>query len=158
MHESDLNTDLILWRHADAEDGTPDSSRQLTKRGRKQAARMARWLDQQLPAHYRVLSSPAARALQTAEALRSTVKTDKRLAVGASAADVLKVCGWPNQGGATLVVGHQPTLGRVAALLISGREHDWTLRKGSICWLSRRPRSGDTGVVLRAVIQPEMIP
>ena len=38
--------DLILWRHAEAEDGVgkPDTERELTKRGRKQAERMAEWL------------------------------------------------------------------------------------------------------------------
>ena len=33
--------DLILWRHAQAEDTLPDLERQLTPLGRKQAARMA---------------------------------------------------------------------------------------------------------------------
>ena len=48
--------DLILWRHAEAEDwaeGDPqesrDLARSLTPRGEKQAARMANWLDRQLP-------------------------------------------------------------------------------------------------------------
>jgi len=32
--------DLILWRHADAEDGVPDSGRKLTAKGEKQARQM----------------------------------------------------------------------------------------------------------------------
>ncbi|HEX7466215.1 MAG TPA: histidine phosphatase family protein, partial [Usitatibacter sp.] len=38
--------ELILWRHAEAEDagGGGDLARSLTKRGRKQAAKMAEWL------------------------------------------------------------------------------------------------------------------
>ena len=36
--------ELILWRHADAEDGIRDSERKLTSKGVKQAARMAKWL------------------------------------------------------------------------------------------------------------------
>ena len=38
--------ELILWRHADAEDPGPkgDFARELTKKGRKQAERMAAWL------------------------------------------------------------------------------------------------------------------
>lgn len=157
MSDSDLSLDLILWRHADAEEGMPDASRPLTRRGRKQAARMAQWLEQQMPAHYRLLSSPAVRARQTAEALQGSVKLDERLAVGASASDVLAACGWPERGGTTVAVGHQPTLGRIAALLLCGRELDWTLRKGSICWLSRRPRGENGGVMLRALIQPDML-
>jgi phosphohistidine phosphatase len=44
--------DLILWRHAEAFDlaeGGTDLERMLTPRGEKQAARMAAWLDRQLP-------------------------------------------------------------------------------------------------------------
>ena len=45
--------DLILWRHAEAEDwlegptqvGQIDLDRSLTQRGEKQAARMAAWLE-----------------------------------------------------------------------------------------------------------------
>ena len=33
---------LILWRHAEAQDAEPDLARELTPRGRKQAERMAR--------------------------------------------------------------------------------------------------------------------
>lgn len=64
--------DLILWRHADADDwveGCDDMERSLTPRGLKQAARMATWLDRQLPEGTRVLCSPARRCQQTATAL-----------------------------------------------------------------------------------------
>ena len=36
--------DLIVWRHAEAEDGVPDLERKLTAKGRKQAERVAQWL------------------------------------------------------------------------------------------------------------------
>ena len=42
--------ELIIWRHAEAEEGSPDMSRKLTARGRRQAARMAKWLNLRLPA------------------------------------------------------------------------------------------------------------
>ena len=60
--------DLILWRHADAEDGADDMARRLTPRGEKQAAAMAEWLRARLPRNYTVLASPAVRAQQTAAA------------------------------------------------------------------------------------------
>ena len=63
--------DLILWRHAEAHDpheGEHDLTRPLTSRGEKHAARMADWLDQQLPEGVRILCSPAVRAEQTAAA------------------------------------------------------------------------------------------
>jgi phosphohistidine phosphatase len=40
--------DLILWRHAEAQDESEngdDLQRSLTSRGEKQAARIAAWLD-----------------------------------------------------------------------------------------------------------------
>ena len=33
--------ELLLWRHAEAEDGFPDAERRLTPRGEQQAQRMA---------------------------------------------------------------------------------------------------------------------
>ncbi|HSG92153.1 MAG TPA: histidine phosphatase family protein, partial [Methylotenera sp.] len=63
--------DLILWRHAEAEDISAtgkDTDRVLTKRGRKDAAKMAKWLVKHLPADTVVLCSPALRCQQTAAA------------------------------------------------------------------------------------------
>ena len=67
--------ELILWRHADAELGQPDSERRLTDKGHKQAARMAKWLAERLPEDYVVMASPAVRAQQTARALSEDIKT-----------------------------------------------------------------------------------
>ena len=76
--------DLILWRHAEAEEGGPDLARALTGKGRKQAARVAEWLQQRLPAKFTLLASPAVRAQQTAEALGVKIRTVERLAPGAA--------------------------------------------------------------------------
>src|SRR5450756_2784577 len=65
----DLTMDLILWRHAEAEDGMPDSARELTKRGRKQAVQIGAWLKERLPADCAILVSPSMRTQQTADAL-----------------------------------------------------------------------------------------
>ena len=81
--------DLILWRHAEAEDpadGSEDLERALTPRGLRQAARMAAWLDRQLPDGLRVLSSPAVRAQQTAQALERKFKLRDELAPVATSA------------------------------------------------------------------------
>jgi phosphohistidine phosphatase SixA len=63
--------DLILWRHADAEDAIPDLTRNLTTKGDRQAKRMAGWLRVHLPKQARILSSPANRSRQTADALHA---------------------------------------------------------------------------------------
>ncbi|EQD36582.1 phosphohistidine phosphatase, SixA, partial [mine drainage metagenome] len=40
---------LILWRHAEAEEGFPDLARALTERGHQQARQVAHWLKTHLP-------------------------------------------------------------------------------------------------------------
>lgn len=150
--------DLILWRHAEAEEGgaaIPDHKRRLTARGEKQAKQVARWLHQHLPRKRRILVSPAERTQQTAHALQLPYEVEPKVGVGATAADVLGAIGWPDQSGAVLVVGHQPTLGRIAALLLGGQEADWSVKKGGVWWFSNRVRGDETQTVLRAVLNPD---
>jgi len=149
--------ELLLWRHAEAEDGVPDGERALTKKGRKQAASLAAWLKPHLPRQARLLVSPATRAQQTAAALELPFVTTREIGVGAAAGDLLRAAGWPDAGGTVLVVGHQPTLGRAAALLLTGAEADWSIKKGALWWVTRRVRDGGGQVVLRAVVGPDLI-
>ena len=72
--------ELILWRHADAEDGADDMARRLTAKGERQAAAMATWLRANLPSQHTLMASPAVRAQQTAAALDS--ETDHWKSVG----------------------------------------------------------------------------
>ncbi len=149
--------DLVLWRHAEAEDGTPDRARELTARGRKQARAVARWLVKRLPDGCRILVSPAARAQQTAAALELAAETEPRIDVGAAPHEVLAAAGWPDAGGTVIVVGHQPTLGQVAALVLTGAQSSWPVKKGAVWWIRRRVRDGEAEVVLRAAIGPDLV-
>lgn len=149
--------ELILWRHAEAEDSMPDLGRELTDKGRKQAARMADWLNPRLPQDIRVLASPATRTLQTAQALGRYYDRVPALAPGARAADVLAAAGWPDAAYPVLIVGHQPTLGQVAMQLLAGRAGDLAVKKGSIWWFQSRERAGELQVVLRAVAAPDWL-
>jgi phosphohistidine phosphatase len=149
--------DLILWRHAEAEPGEPDLGRRLTSKGLKQAERVADWLDGRLPDTTRILASPADRAQQTALALKRKFRTAEELAPGASASDVLAAAGWPDARESVLVVGHQPTLGEVASLLLAQDELPWSIRKGAVWWLSNRVRDGVSTVVLKVVIGPDFV-
>ncbi|MFN0304779.1 MAG: SixA phosphatase family protein [Burkholderiales bacterium] len=81
--------DLILWRHADAEDSADDMARALTPKAHKQATLMARGLRAHLPADTRVIVSPARRAQETAQALPSDFDTVAAIAPGASHLAVL---------------------------------------------------------------------
>lgn len=147
---------LILWRHAEAEDGIDDLARELTARGRRQAAAMGRWLGTHLPPGTRCLVSPAIRCQQTAAALASPARTDAGLAPDQGVQALLQAAGWPDAGGTVLVVGHQPTLGLVAAQLLLGEARPLSVRKGSILWLVRRPDAPGRSVRLHACLPPEL--
>ena len=79
------------------------------------------------------------------------------LAPGATVSALLAAVGWPKAPAPVLVVGHQPTLGEIAAFLMSGEESDWSIRKGAVCWLSNRTRVGQPGVVLKVAIGPDLV-
>ena len=146
--------DLILWRHADAEDGFPDIERQLTAKGLKQAEKMAEFLRSRLPANPRILVSPAKRTQQTARALSSDFMIDPILATNATAEGILDVAGWEsNKQGCVVIVGHQPTLGEVAALVLSYKKDYWSVDKGSVWWFHQ----GDYGTTLRLVMSPDLL-
>lgn len=149
--------ELILWRHAEAEDGIgmPDSERSLTKKGRRQAERMAEWLRPRLSGDWRVLVSPARRTLETVDPLGLSFDVTAEVGTGADAGRILRVTDWP-RAGKVMVVGHQPTLGQLAAELLGGRG-DVSFRKGAVWWFATRSREGAGETVLRAVMNPEML-
>jgi phosphohistidine phosphatase len=148
--------DLIVWRHAEAEDGVPDLQRKLTAKGRKQAERVAQWLLQRLPSRFALIASPAVRAQQTAEALGLPIKTDKSLAPGAAPAAIIKACGWPDYKSAAVVVGHQPDLGLLLAEVLGARG-GLSIKKGGLWWISNRVRDEKDQVVVRAVMSPDLL-
>ncbi|MFM0504420.1 SixA phosphatase family protein [Paraburkholderia caffeinilytica] len=150
---------LILWRHAEAEDfAASDLARALTTRGRKQAQNVAKWLRTRLPDDAVVLASPAVRTIQTAETLSDQYRVVRELAPNASADDVLKAAGWPKGIAPTVViVGHQPTLGHVAARLLGNSGASWPLKKAGLWWIESRERDGDDQAVLRAAMSPDLI-
>ena len=165
--------DLILWRHAEAgeaieDDLVVDLARQLTSRGEKQAQRMAEWLDRFLPDSTRVLVSPAVRCEQTAQALGRKFQTREALGPGGTVGTLLTLARWPQRREPVLIVGHQPTLGLVAATLMGGPQtmssdpgpHDspaWSVRKGAVWWLRHRERNGVGEVVLVSVRSPDTL-
>jgi phosphohistidine phosphatase len=148
--------ELILWRHGDAESGVPDELRRLTPRGVEEAARMAAWLKPRLPGGCRILVSPALRAQQTAQALGLPFETDAGLASGASVEQLLRVAGWPDARATTLIVGHEPTLGRAAGQLLSPDGAERPLVKGAIVWLAPR-KDPSTGAALTAEMAPDSL-
>lgn len=152
--------DLIVWRHAEAHEALPDGDdmlRALTPRGKKQAERMAQWLESQLPQGTRILSSPAVRAEQTVRYLGRKYKVRDALSPGASVQDVMETAGWPDAKYPVLLVGHQPALGGLMAQLLGMSEQACAVRKGSVWWLRHRIREGQSQTLLMAVTCPEKL-
>ncbi|MDB5860747.1 MAG: phosphohistidine phosphatase SixA [Ramlibacter sp.] len=152
--------DLIFWRHAEAEDereGLPDLERELTARGAKQAARIAAWLDRQLPASTRILCSPALRCEQTVLALGRKYELREDLQPGAIPAALLDAAQWPVAKQPVLIVGHQPVLGEALAQLLRIEGGSVAVRKGAVWWLRTRERDGDDQTVVWAVQSPETV-
>lgn len=152
--------DLILWRHAEAIDLDlvgDDMVRTLTPRGEKQAARMAAWLDRQLPEGAKVWASPALRAEQTAKALGRKFKTSPALAPLATLDQMLELVQWPQAKGCVVVVGHQPTLGQAIAKLLAMSDPECAVKKGAVWWLRYREREATQKTVVLTVQSPELL-
>ncbi len=157
--------ELILWRHAEAEvaeEGGDDLSRPLTKKGERQASRMAAWLDRHLPEDTRVLVSPSERTQQTVAPLGRKFKLRDELVPDTSVEDVLTLLKWhpetgPQSKGPVLLVGHQPYLGQLIARLLGMDEQICSVRKGGVWWLRTRMRDGQLQTVLLTVAVPDFI-
>ncbi len=152
--------DLVLWRHAEAQDwieGCDDMARALTSRGEKQATRVANWLDRQLPEGTRILVSPARRCEQTVLALDRKYKLKAELTPGCSAAQLLELVQWPGGKGTVLVVGHQPTLGQTIAQLIGLSATECSVKKGAVWWLRNRERATLAQTLVVTVQSPDVL-
>jgi phosphohistidine phosphatase len=155
--------DLVLWRHAEAQEpaeqelGLADLARELTPRGAKQAARMAVWLDRQLPEGTRIFASPAVRTEQTAHALARKYKLRQELLPSASYLDLMGVAQWPQGEGTVLIIGHQPSLGMLVAHVMGLRAEHCAIKKGAVWWLRTRERVGQVETVLVTVQTPEYL-
>ena len=148
---------LILWRHAEAAPGSPDETRPLTDTGRLHAQQMAQWLRLRLPSGLLVLSSPAVRARQTAEALALPYTVSDALAKHGSAAAMRDAAGWPDNPRNVMLVGHQPVLGELLMLLLGAATPLDAMPKAGIWWLSAQPSAGQVLIGVKAVIVPESL-
>ena len=152
--------DLILWRHAEAIDLElvgDDMLRTLTPQGVKQAARMAAWLDRQLPEGAKVLASPALRAQETAQALARKFKTAPKLSPLSTVEDLLEAVQWPHAKGCVVVVGHQPTLGQALSRLLALQASECAITKGAVWWLRSREREEGSQTVVVTVQTPDLM-
>lgn len=152
---------LIIWRHAEAEvqsDSGHDSDRALTKRGRKDAAKIAKWLHKHLPDHAELLCSPARRCLQTADALHELnhmeIKIADYLTVDSDVACMMQAIANKDNTQTILLVGHQPNLGLFISQLLGLHQSACVVKKGAVWWLKQRMVNGVTHYSIEAVKQP----
>jgi len=158
---------LVLLRHAVAEDrahGVRDAQRSLTTRGRAKMLRAAHGLHGLLPELELVLTSPFARAVQTANILaeeyRPSVKLIESAALkpGAEPLALLDVLHAHADATTVMCVGHEPDLSRLASWLTTGGHKNLlTLKKGGACLLEfgREFRAGDARLVW--LLTPRML-
>jgi phosphohistidine phosphatase len=139
---------LILWRHAEAEDD---------------AVHMSAWLHSQLRDEiidWRIVASPAKRAQQTAQTLGLPIETVNEIAPDATPAAIIEAARWPHNPRNVIVVGHQPTLGMVAAKLINGVEGYISIKKGAMWWFEISEinlRDGRSQIRLKAMATPDTV-
>jgi phosphohistidine phosphatase len=130
---------LYLLRHAEAEEeAASDGERQLTERGREQARTVGRFCARNDLYPETIITSPLARARQTAEIVADQLKI----------ADRVQVCGFATTGMTTegalsglkafsdhssvLLVGHEPDFSGFVAALIGGKDECIRFRKAGL--------------------------
>ena len=156
---------LILWRHAEAEDLSEtglDEDRELTKNGRKDAAKIAKWLNEYLPENTEILCSPARRCIETVNALNDAtqhkckreIKVADFLGTDNSVELITKNLSNDNGSQTILVVGHQPNLGVLIAKLL-GMQQSAVVKKGAVWWLRQRLVDGALQTYLFTVQHPD---
>jgi len=153
--------ELLLVRHADAGDALawdgPDADRPLSRKGRKQAERLAGLLGGLRSRADVIVSSPKARAAQTAEILGAAIGVEVHLHDGLAGpldlealAAILADSGEPHR---PILVGHDPDLSDLASELVGSAV---ALRKGALARidLAGPPARGEG--LLRWLVPPEL--
>ena len=160
------NIHLFIWRHAEADDSSPDIARPLTARGHRDAARVAKALAKKLDETAIVISSPAVRTRETVEPLIARaslhLQIDQRLAAGAALDELLDVlehalASANSDEPAIVLVGHQPWCGQLARRLLTDTPGHMSIKKASAWWLVRRTRDGASEWMMKSVLDPDLV-
>ncbi len=157
---------IIIWRHAEAHPALAqgleqDLARTLTPKGKQQAKRMASWLNQRLPKDLQVITSPAMRAFQTAQALKTEAIVIEALKPSANLQHVLQqITNLEVSTENLLLVGHQPWLWQLVAHLTGFNAPEISIKKGAVWWLrlcENEAGTKDTRYNIVAVQSPKLL-
>lgn len=142
----DEDYELCLMRHGIAEDrrtGLADAKRALTPEGKEGLRKLAEGLAKTGFAPDWVVSSPYARAAETARIVadylgpKAVVDFSEALEPGGPAEALLTFLAAKPQHTHVLIVGHEPDLSALAARLISaGRQSNVGFKKGGCCLIT----------------------
>jgi phosphohistidine phosphatase len=159
-----VNT-LYLLRHAHAGDWSrwegDDDVRPLTDKGRRQAERLGRLLAAIGEAPDLLITSPLARAAQTAEIVAGLTGTkvvvDARVAGPLDPDTVMRIVLDAGAGERPCLVGHDPALSELLAELTGATAI--AMRKGTLARVDLPGRSLEAGEgILRYLLPPEVVP
>lgn len=152
--------DLFLIRHTHAEDTAPDDLRQLSKRGRQQARRLARFLRQSggfTPEE--IWHSPLVRAQETAAliCLGTRLGVPLREVAGLRPDDDPRLIArrLAQESRSVALVGHEPHLSALASLLVAGAPEParFAMKKGAALALEGAGRHW----IARWLVHPELL-
>jgi len=153
---------LYLVQHAEAKSKEEDPSRPLSRRGREDMRKLAKYAEKHLEIQVKqIFHSSKLRAKQTAEILAKHVYPEKGATVAEDLEPLADPKAWENQLGETtedvMIVGHLPHLSKLASDLLTGDKSKEvvTLRMASVTCLERDENGRWT---VRWMITPEMIP
>lgn len=149
---------LLLVRHAIAGPAPPggrDAERALTPAGRRRFREVVRGLARLELVLDELVHSPLRRAVETAELmlplLEGETRVDPRLVAPPSEALLADL-----EGEACALVGHEPWMSDLLALLLPGRAsgHGLGFKKGGVAWLEGTPEP--EGMRLVAFLPPRV--
>ena len=153
---------LYLVQHAEAKSKEEDPSRPLSKKGREDMRKVAKYAEKHLGIQVtQIFYSGKLRAKQTAEILAKHVHPEKGATVAEDLEPLADPKAWENQlsetSEDTMIVGHLPHLSKLASDLLTGDKSKEvvTLRMASITCLENDKNGRWT---VRWMITPEMIP
>ena len=156
---------LYLVQHAEAEEKDEDRLRPLSKQGRKDIEKIAKFIRKSQLKVEEIVHSGKLRAEQTATVLATYLKPTKELRISKSLEPLADPKIWREhlvKGGRVstnniMLVGHLPHLSKLSALLLIDNENSTIVAfsKGGVTCLNK---TEDNHWTIHWIITPKMIP